>query len=102
MGRWALRREAAEMCFEKMAEYINHLNTDVGLYEIVAKLEEDEAVMANLNTEQQRMAMLLKQEFEHNGIHLDDAGRHRVRELQVRVLYLLLLTQCRTLSRLHI
>ena len=75
-------RQAAEDCFEQMSDYINQLNTDVRLYDSLANMGAADEVMSKLNIEQKRMVMLLKEEFENNGIHLDDAGRQRVRELQ--------------------
>jgi intermediate peptidase len=68
-------REAAEECFDKMAGYISELNTDVALYEKLYASDMDENVRAALNLEQRRMSRLLREEFETNGIHLDEKGR---------------------------
>jgi intermediate peptidase len=68
-------RDAAEECFDKMAMYISELNTDVALYEKLFASDMDETVRAALNLEQRRMSRLLREEFETNGIHLDEKGR---------------------------
>ena len=68
-------RAAAEDCFDKMAMYISELNTDVALYKKLLASDTDESVRLTLNLEQQRMSRLLREEFEINGIHLDETGR---------------------------
>ncbi|KAJ0409475.1 hypothetical protein P43SY_002365 [Pythium insidiosum] len=75
-------REAASACFTDLSDFIQNLNADVDLYAALRALTEDASQMQSFTEEQRRMAVLLRQEFERDGIHLSHGGRRRVVALQ--------------------
>lgn len=77
-------RESANDVFALLSDYISQLNSDVSLYEALAKVA-DSPVFPDLNEEQQRFATLLKAEFERDGIHLPDSERENLRQLHSTV-----------------
>ena len=62
-------REAADATFADLSTFIQELNTNTALHGSLVALTEG-PLMAGLTPEQQRMAVLLKHEFERDGIHL--------------------------------
>ena len=62
-------REAADATFADLSAFIQELNTNTALHGSLVALTEG-PLMAGLTPEQQRMAVLLKHEFERDGIHL--------------------------------
>jgi len=75
-------REASEEAFMHLAEYIQDLNTDTSLYELLVSVTNTPTAFDTLSEEQQRMATLLKAEFERDGIHLSNEMRQQVTTLQ--------------------
>lgn len=78
----ATYRSAASACFTELSDFIQNLNADVDLYNALRAVSENRALMASFTEEQQRMAVLLRKEFERDGIHLSLRDRQRVIELQ--------------------
>jgi len=58
------------------------LNADVEMYRALKTVTEDTIGMASFTPEQRRMGLLLRNEFERDGIHLPRADRQRVISLQ--------------------
>ncbi|GLE00291.1 hypothetical protein PINS_up009018 [Pythium insidiosum] len=75
-------RDAASVCFTDLSDFIQNLNADVDLYAALRAVTEDATQMQSFTEEQRRMAVLLRQEFERDGIHLSHGGRRRVIALQ--------------------
>ncbi len=65
--RW---REAAEDTFSYCAAYIQELNADTRLHGALVRLINESEATQSLSSTQRRFAILLKQEFERDGIHL--------------------------------
>lgn len=75
-------RRAASQCFTDLSDFIQQINADVDLYEALRIVTDDVALMRSLTEEQQRMGLLLRKEFERDGIHLSTNDRQRVISLQ--------------------
>lgn len=71
-------REAAETTFHSLAQYMYHLNAFKPLYDALCKVTNDATIMAGLTEEQRRMGIMLRREFERDGIHLDDSTREQI------------------------
>jgi len=74
-------RHAAGQAFQLLSEYIAELNADVNLYRSLVPITSDPTVMMGLEEEERRMAVMLKKEFERDGIHLKDEERKEVQQL---------------------
>ena len=75
-------RQAAHECFTDLSGYIQELNTNVELYASLRAVTDDGGLMDSFTEEQRRMAMLLRAEFERDGIHLSLADRQKVIQVQ--------------------
>ncbi|DAZ94936.1 TPA: hypothetical protein N0F65_012653 [Lagenidium giganteum] len=75
-------RNAASECFTDLSDFIQNLNTEVELYQALRDVTENSELMATFTEEQKRMAILLRKEFERDGIHLSHYERKRVIALQ--------------------
>ncbi|CAH0478649.1 unnamed protein product [Peronospora belbahrii] len=75
-------RLAASECFTDLSNFIQNLNADVELYRSLKMVTEDKVGMESFTPEQKRMGILLRNEFERDGIHLSRADRQRVVSLQ--------------------
>ena len=78
-------REAANHAFHRLQEYISTLNGDQRLYQSLAVIASDPVLFQELTEEEQRFCILLKREFELDGIHLPDTERHEVQQLHNHV-----------------
>ena len=76
--RW---RDSASNAFAILSDYIGQLNADTNLYRALTSITSSH-IFHSLSEEQRRFAVLLKAEFERDGIHLPDSERERVRQLQ--------------------
>lgn len=74
-------RNAAEEAFHGLSSYMYQLNAFRPLYEALCQITDDEVTIKALNEEQQRMAILLRREFERDGIHLSLSSREKVVQL---------------------
>ena len=77
-GAW---REAAEDTFTRLSDYIGMLNSDETLYAVLDTIVNDRAAFGELSAEEQRFALMLKAEFERDGIQLRPSEREAVRSL---------------------
>lgn len=77
--RWSRNfRRAASECFTELSDFIQNLNADVELYRALKTVTEDKIGMKSFTPEQRRMGVLLRNEFERDGIHLSRSDRQRV------------------------
>mmetsp|Transcript_46109 Transcript_46109/g.111704 ORF Transcript_46109/g.111704 Transcript_46109/m.111704 type:complete len:705 (+) Transcript_46109:36-2150(+) len=76
-------REAANNAFMQLQDYIGTLNADKNLYDNLAYIHTH--YYDELTPEEQRFCLLLKQEFEVDGIHLPQEGREKVKEVHNRI-----------------
>ncbi|CAJ1952196.1 unnamed protein product [Cylindrotheca closterium] len=76
-------REAANNAFMQLQDYIGTLNADKNLYDNLAYVYQQ--YYDQLTPEEQRFCLLLKQEFEIDGIHLPKEGREKVKEVHNRI-----------------
>jgi intermediate peptidase len=75
-------RDAAHRAFIVLSDYIAQLNADPTLYQALASVSDNATIFSQLTEEEQRFAVLLRAEFERDGIHLPDRERDHVRHLQ--------------------
>ncbi|KAF0689112.1 Aste57867_19384 [Aphanomyces stellatus] len=78
-------RKAATRSFAQLSTLIQELNTDTDMYLRLRDVTDNAVLMAGFTEEQRRVAVLLRNEFERDGIHLNSAGRDHVMELQNRI-----------------
>jgi len=76
-------RDAANAAFMKLQDYIGTLNGDKTLYDNLAYIHSN--YYDQLTSEEQRFCLLLKQEFEIDGIHLPEEERKNVKEVHNRI-----------------
>jgi intermediate peptidase len=81
-------REAAHRAFVVLSDYIAQLNADPSLYRALASVTDNTAILSQLTEEEKRFAVLLRAEFERDGIHLPDQQRDDVRRLQSQLVEL--------------
>ena len=85
-------RASAERAFGLLSDYMAQLNSDPSLYQalstVVTNAAENNNTSKSLSEEEGRFAMLLKAEFERDGIHLPEAERERVRAIQGQIVEL--------------
>lgn len=74
-------REAAHKAFSLLADYIAELNSDPILYESLMNAEK-QAKDGVFTEEERRFVLLLRAEFERDGIHLPEAQRQELRSIQ--------------------
>jgi intermediate peptidase len=72
-------RDYAQRAFSVLQEYISTLNTDVRLYKSLSNVTSS-PIFLELTDEEQRFSILLKREFELDGIHLPDDKRETARQ----------------------
>lgn len=77
----AFRRAAVE-CYTELSDFIQNLNADVELYRALKAVAADAPHLASFSPEQRRVTLLLRNEYERDGIHLPLEGRRRVIDLQ--------------------
>lgn len=68
-------REAAEGAHAKLGEFLYALNAHAPLHQALARITSDASLMARLTHSERRMAILLRREFEKDGIHLPEQQR---------------------------
>lgn len=77
-------RDSAGKAFAILSDYFGQLNSDTTLYRALTRVASS-PIFDSLTEEEKRFAMLLKAEFERDGIHLPEAKRLEVRELRNHV-----------------
>ena len=84
-GRCSDWKAAATAAMERVGEFVHQLNTTPELGALFSRLVEDEAAMAQLTEEQQRVAIMHNDEFRGSGTTLPRHARERLVALQVEV-----------------
>lgn len=72
-------RISASDAFHTLSEYISELNGDVSLHATLVRITENRDIMESLTDEERRMANMLQNEFERDGIHLPVEEREEVK-----------------------
>ncbi|KAI0652026.1 peptidase family M3-domain-containing protein [Trametes meyenii] len=80
--------QCANDVYEKLCEFMNVLNTDVGLYEVLSAVLSDREVVRSLSPEAHQTALIFWRDFEKSGIHLPPAQRERFVSLSTEILVL--------------
>ena len=71
-------RDSADATFHSLSSYMFQLNAFVPLFQSLKRVTDDPVAMRGLTPEQVRMALMLRREFERDGIHLDAASRKEI------------------------
>jgi intermediate peptidase len=71
-------RDAANDTYLALASYMFHLNAHVPLYAALCRVTADAALMQSFTEEQRRVALLLRREFERDGINRSPAERRGI------------------------
>ncbi|KAI0719962.1 mitochondrial intermediate peptidase [Cerioporus squamosus] len=79
---------SAEEVYEKLCQFMNVLNTNVGLYEVLRDVLSDEEVVKSLSQEAHQTALIFWRDFEKSGIDLPPAQRERFVSLSTDILVL--------------
>ncbi len=74
-------RRAAEETVFRFADYMLSLGHDENMYKVLCKLMENVEMYQSMSAEQLTMANDMKNEFERDGVHLDESIRERLREI---------------------
>ncbi|KIY67213.1 mitochondrial intermediate peptidase [Cylindrobasidium torrendii FP15055 ss-10] len=82
---WA---EAANAAYERLCEFMNVLNTHVGLYEVLGAVLSDPEIVKSLSPEAYQTALIFWHDFEHSAINLPDAQREKFVSLSTEILVL--------------
>ncbi|KAI0324462.1 mitochondrial intermediate peptidase [Cubamyces sp. BRFM 1775] len=80
--------QSADEVYEKLCEFMNVLNTNVGLYEVLGAVLSDQEVVESLSPEAYQTALIFWRDFEKSGIHLPPAQRERFVALSTEILVL--------------
>ncbi|CCD25017.1 metalloendopeptidase NDAI_0E02010 [Naumovozyma dairenensis CBS 421] len=67
--------EAAQDCHEKLFEFMNVLNTDRELCELLNETLQDEQVLSKLSEEEKKVGYILLQDFIKSGIYMDSGKK---------------------------
>lgn len=74
-------RSAANEAFVILSDYIAQLNGDSSLYNAMQQVVSGSGIVSNLSQEEKRFVLLLKGEFEREGIHLPADKRSQLTQL---------------------
>ncbi|KAI0801091.1 mitochondrial intermediate peptidase [Fomes fomentarius] len=80
--------QSAEEVYEKLCEFMTVLNTNVGLYEVLRDVLNDEEVVKSLSPEAHQTALIFWRDFEKSGIDLPPTQRDRFVSLSTEILVL--------------
>ena len=78
--------DASIDAFNGLSSYIHYLNSDTTLYLKLRDITDHEAIMEQLPEESRIFARDLRNEFESDGIHLDDSDKQRALRLQSSII----------------
>ncbi|TIB73974.1 hypothetical protein E3Q24_00880 [Wallemia mellicola] len=81
--RWV---QAADETYDRLCEYMNELNTHVGLYQALKETVHSPTI--DLDYSAKQVALMFLRDFEKSGIHLSDTSRRRFVELSSESLLL--------------
>ncbi|TFY60155.1 hypothetical protein EVG20_g7523 [Dentipellis fragilis] len=80
--------ESADEAYERCCEYMNVLNTHVGLYETLRDVLADQDIRDSLSREALQTALIFWRDFEKSGVNLPPAQRDRFVSLSTEILVL--------------
>ncbi|KAI0361429.1 mitochondrial intermediate peptidase [Trametes cingulata] len=80
--------QSADEVYEKLCEFMNVLNTNVGLYEVLGAVLSDQEIVRSLSPEAYQTALIFWRDFEKSGIHLPPAQRERFVSLSTEIMVL--------------
>ncbi|PCH33977.1 mitochondrial intermediate peptidase [Wolfiporia cocos MD-104 SS10] len=80
--------QSADEVYEKLCEFMNILNTHVGLYEVLYSVLSDPEVVESLSPEAHQTALIFWRDFEKSGIDLPPVQRKRFVSLSTEILLL--------------
>ncbi|KAF9188863.1 Mitochondrial intermediate peptidase [Haplosporangium sp. Z 767] len=81
-------RQAAETVYEELFSWMNTLNTDPRLYEVLSKVLNTPSIETTLSEAERQVALVFLRDFEKSGIHLSDAKRAEFVQLSDRIVTL--------------
>ncbi|RPD82382.1 mitochondrial intermediate peptidase [Lentinus tigrinus ALCF2SS1-7] len=79
---------SAEEVYEKLCEFMNVLNTNVGLYEVLRDVLSDQEVVQSLGPEAYQTALIFWRDFEKSGIDLPPVQREHFVSLSTEIMVL--------------
>ncbi|TFK56662.1 mitochondrial intermediate peptidase [Heliocybe sulcata] len=79
---------AADEVYETLCEYMNELNTHVGLYEVLKRVLSDPEIVKSLSREAHETALIFWRDFERSGIQLPPEQRNQVVSLSTEIIVL--------------
>ncbi|EED79121.1 mitochondrial intermediate peptidase [Postia placenta Mad-698-R] len=77
--------QSADEVYEKLCEFMNILNTHVGLYEVLHAVLSDPEVVRSLSPEAHQTALIFWRDFEKSGIDLPPEQRNRFVSLSTEI-----------------
>ncbi|OBZ79455.1 Mitochondrial intermediate peptidase [Grifola frondosa] len=77
--------QSADQVYEKLCEFMNVLNTHVGLYEVLRAVLEDPTVTQSLGPEAHQTALIFWRDFMKSGIDLPPEQRNRFVSLSTEI-----------------
>ncbi|KAI0319785.1 peptidase family M3-domain-containing protein [Amylostereum chailletii] len=80
--------ESADEAYDQLCEYMNVLNTHVGLYESLSDVLSDPSIVKSLSREAHQTALIFWRDFEKSGINLPPEQRERFVTLSSEILSL--------------
>ncbi|PPQ63782.1 hypothetical protein CVT24_004324 [Panaeolus cyanescens] len=80
--------DAANKAYEVLCEFMNVLNTHVGLYEVLKAVLSDPSIVKTLSPEAHQTALIFWRDFEKSGIDLPPAERSKFVSLSTDILVL--------------
>ncbi|KAF9426947.1 Mitochondrial intermediate peptidase, partial [Podila epigama] len=83
--RW---RQSAEHVYEELFSWMNTLNTDPRLYEVLRTVLNTPSIEKQLSDAEREVALVFLRDFEKSGIHLSDAKRAEFVQLSDRIVAL--------------
>ncbi|KAL4241834.1 Mitochondrial intermediate peptidase [Abortiporus biennis] len=79
---------SSEEVYDKLCQFMNILNTHVGLYEVLRTVLSDPEIVKSLNPEAHATALIFWRDFEKSGVNLPPEQRNRFVELSTEILSL--------------
>ncbi|CCM03140.1 uncharacterized protein FIBRA_05262 [Fibroporia radiculosa] len=80
--------QTADNIYEKLCEFMNVLNTHVGLYEVLSVVFSDPEIVRSLGPEAYQTALIFWRDFEKSGIDLPPEQRNRFVSLSTEIILL--------------
>ncbi|KAI7822648.1 hypothetical protein BC939DRAFT_397710 [Gamsiella multidivaricata] len=81
-------RQGAEQVYEQLFSWMNTLNTDPRLYEVLHQILNTPSIEAGLSEAERQVAMVFLRDFEKSGIHLSKSKREQFVQLSDKIVSL--------------